>query len=753
MNKRSHLHKKPDSSASNPVQSQFQSRLNIAQAKPQSQKPLTQTQTENGEFQQQKFEATKLELQAKYGAITPEGQERLTVLQAKMSGLLQTRLEQASSNGRNFANIPISCPDAPSQEAVQTKLTIGEPGDKYEQEADKFAEQLDKLTHAPASPQAAQNLQHEEMSVEEKEIQRKPMLQLRAGEGGMTATTGLETAINQARGGGQPLADQVRKPMEQFLGADFSSVKVHTDQKADQLSRAIQARAFTTGQDIFFAKGEYNPGSREGKKLIFHEGTHVAQQNGEKVQRMPLPQPKLPHRVRLLQQHGQITMQKSPQGMIQRNVGFEFEVGRYQVTKMTRNILPAEAAGTNVIPNADQNDSQLAKADLIARKTGFELQIDEGARDKHLEFVTNPPGFTEDKAGRAALKQAMEDMEALGHEVEQKVAASQTLMNNGMGNQQVIQIGEISGGVPTRPETLIRGVGQMEAEPQTTAGIRLDQIPSLIANMARQPGETQEVSQARDVQRTVMAAKSNAADQAATRAAVGDVRTAIGTFRTQMQTANVVLPANFGSEKLVGLMSLIYVYLRKGQIQVNDYPKSLFPMLGITDFGTMFNMLPADDQTPFAANAQRFEDINLDAAGLLGTGATAFFAGGFAPQLTNMTLVQSQQTAAALGAITRHDWLTDVPNGVDRLSRGYANIGALESMGKLNRGERVGKTNKLSADTTSDAPILELRRHVGHLGINNWKDWALDMYDFLVKLNDLKTNRFEQRRYDFNQPK
>ena len=288
MNKRSHLHKKPDFSASNPVRSQFQSRPNIAQAKPQSQKPLTQTQTEDGEFQQQKFEATKLELQAKYGTITTEGQEQLTVLQAKMSGLLQRRLEQASSKGSNFANIPISLPDTPSQLAVQTKLTIGEPGDKYEKEADKFAEQLDKLTHAPASGQAAQNLQHEEMSVEEKEIQRKPtMLQLRAAEGGMTATAGLETAINQARGGGQPLADQVRKPMEQFLGADFSRVKVHTDQKADQLSRAIQARAFTTGQDIFFAKGEYNPGSREGKKLIFHEGGHVAQQNGGAVQKMP----------------------------------------------------------------------------------------------------------------------------------------------------------------------------------------------------------------------------------------------------------------------------------------------------------------------------------------------------------------------------------------------------------------------------------------------------------------------------------
>ncbi|MHC5763911.1 eCIS core domain-containing protein, partial [Nostoc sp.] len=275
MNKRSHIHKKAESSASNPVRNQLQSRPLIAQAQPQSQKPLSQTETENQEFQQQKFEATKLEIQAKYGTITPEGQEQLTVLQGKMSSSLQRRLEHASSKSSNFANIPISRPHAPSQPVVQTKLKIGEPGDKFEKDADQFAKELDQLTHAPVSRQIEQNLQPKEMSVAEKEIQTKPMLQLRAAVGGMTATAGLETAINQARGSGQPLADNVRKPMEQFSGTDLSRVRVHTDQKADQLSRSIQARAFTTGQDIFFAKGEYNTSTREGKKLIFHEGRHV----------------------------------------------------------------------------------------------------------------------------------------------------------------------------------------------------------------------------------------------------------------------------------------------------------------------------------------------------------------------------------------------------------------------------------------------------------------------------------------------
>jgi hypothetical protein len=622
-------------------------------------------------------------------------------------------------------------------EPIQAKLTIGQGGDKYEQEADQTAQRVVSQINSPQG----QALQREEKPEEHEELQMKSEIQ-RKSAGGMDATPDLEASIQKAKGSGQPLADNIREPMEQAFGADFSGVKVHTDAKSNQLNQSIQAKAFTTGQDVFFRQGAYEPESRSGQELIAHELTHVVQQSGGAVQRSPLPQPK-----------GQMPMQKSPQGTIQRNVGFEFEVGGYPVTKMTRNMLPAEAAGTNVIPNAAQDDNLLAKADVLARNTGFELQIDEGNGDKHLEFVTNPPGFAENKAGRAALKKTMEGIEALGHEVKQKVAASNTKMNDGMGDKQVSQTGAITGGVPTRPETLIRGEGQMEAEPQTTAGIRFDQIPSLIANMAKQPGETPNVTQARSVQRAVMAHKSVQSDTAAMRTSVSDVRTTIGTFKTQMQAAGVVLPANFGSEKLVGLMSLIYVYLKRGKQGVGTYPKALFPMLGITDFGTMFTLLPDDDQDPFLANAQRFEDINLDAAGLTGTGGTAFFEGGFASPLTNMTVLQSQQTAAALGAITRHDWLTDIPNGVDRLSKGYANIGALESMGKLNRGEQVGKTHIFSANTTSGAPILELRRHMGHLGINNWKDWALDMYDFIVKLNDLKTDNFERRRYDYNQPK
>jgi hypothetical protein len=447
------------------------------------------------------------------------------------------------------------------------------------------------------------------------------------------------------------------------------------------------------------------------------------------------------------------TAQRAPKGRIQRNVGFEFEVGGYQVEQLNANMTPQQFAGTTQLVPGDLGDGTLQKGKALARNTGFEMQVDEGANDFHLEFVTSGVGFPETKDGRADLKKAMEGMEALGKEVMAKTTTPGPLLNTGGGTRRLVQTGEVTGGIPTKPETVIQGGGAMSAEPQTTAGIRLDQIAALMENMAAPAGESQAEKQERSPQRATMAGKSNAADTTALREAPPAARQAIANFKNQMALAHVDLPDGFGSESLVGLIAMIYTYLKKAQLQVRDYPKSLFPLLGISNFASMFAMLPDDDQEPFTALPQRFVDINLAAAGMAGTGGTAFFAGGFANQLTNMTVLETQQAALALGAITRQDWLINIPQGTDRLTKAFTNVDALESMGKLNRGETVGKTHTFSRDTETEAPIFELRRLAGHVGINNWKDLALDIFDFIVKMNDLKTRRFESRRYDFTNPK
>lgn len=86
--------------------------------------------------------------------------------------------------------------------------------------------------------------------------------------------------VQAEKGFGQPLESQARGEMEAAFRQDFKNVRVHSDAEADQLARELGAEAFTTGRDIFFREGAYQPGSEKGKRLLGHELTHVVQQGG-----------------------------------------------------------------------------------------------------------------------------------------------------------------------------------------------------------------------------------------------------------------------------------------------------------------------------------------------------------------------------------------------------------------------------------------------------------------------------------------
>jgi hypothetical protein len=185
------------------------------------------------------------------------------------------------------------------EEEVQAKLTVGSPDDEYEREADQVA---DAITRAPASSVQRQAEEPEEEEGEEEEepvvevrtkisrIQRqvkepeeeelvaaKPASEIQNQS--FAVSEDLEAGIKAARGSGQPLPDSVRNSLEPQLGHDFSQVHIHTDADADKLSQQLSAEAFTTGSDIFFKDGAYQPGSDSGKGLIAHELTHVMQQS------------------------------------------------------------------------------------------------------------------------------------------------------------------------------------------------------------------------------------------------------------------------------------------------------------------------------------------------------------------------------------------------------------------------------------------------------------------------------------------
>ena len=90
----------------------------------------------------------------------------------------------------------------------------------------------------------------------------------------------VAAAIATANGSGHTLDPTTREQMAPHVGDPLTDVRVHTDATADSLARSVSARAFTTGSDVYFAAGEYRPGTSDGDSLLAHELTHVTQQRG-----------------------------------------------------------------------------------------------------------------------------------------------------------------------------------------------------------------------------------------------------------------------------------------------------------------------------------------------------------------------------------------------------------------------------------------------------------------------------------------
>jgi hypothetical protein len=162
---------------------------------------------------------------------------------------------------------------------IQTKLTIGNPGDPEEQEADQVADQVmrahagDPVT-APCS--CAEGSEHCDAC-----RQTSPAIQRRA-DGHGTRSDGLESAASASgllhQESGQPLDAVTRAFFEPRFGRDFSNVRVHTNKAAGESARSINAHAYTFGSNVVFAPGKYNPHSIDGRSLLAHELSHTIQQ-------------------------------------------------------------------------------------------------------------------------------------------------------------------------------------------------------------------------------------------------------------------------------------------------------------------------------------------------------------------------------------------------------------------------------------------------------------------------------------------
>jgi hypothetical protein len=168
--------------------------------------------------------------------------------------------------------------------AVQCKLSVGAADDPMELEAETMA---DKVMRMPEPFSVQRKCAHCE---EEEEVQRKPLasfIQKKGNDGGTIASDAVTNKINATRGSGNNMDKGTKTFMESRFGADFSNVKIHTGNDAVQMSRELNAQAFTVGNDIYFNEGKYNPGSSGGKHLLAHELTHTVQQgNGDLNRKM-----------------------------------------------------------------------------------------------------------------------------------------------------------------------------------------------------------------------------------------------------------------------------------------------------------------------------------------------------------------------------------------------------------------------------------------------------------------------------------
>jgi hypothetical protein len=160
---------------------------------------------------------------------------------------------------------------------LQTKLTVNTPGDGFEEEADRAAEEvMGDCACGGTCPRCR--------------AQTTASVQMKTS-GGAPAPSIAPPIVHRAlRSPSQPAAPATRAFMESRFARDFSRIRIHTGSEASASAAAISAKAYTSGNDIVFGAGQYRPETQEGRRLLAHELAHVIQQNDAgvaSVQRSP----------------------------------------------------------------------------------------------------------------------------------------------------------------------------------------------------------------------------------------------------------------------------------------------------------------------------------------------------------------------------------------------------------------------------------------------------------------------------------
>jgi Domain of unknown function (DUF4157) len=180
--------------------------------------------------------------------------------------------------------------------SIQPKLAVGAVDDPCEREADQVADRVMRMTASPAAafgPSVSDPYDTVRRKCAECEEEDETKLQRKEASSNPAKSNSHAVVEQTLSSAGQPLDASTRAFFEPRFGRDLSDVRVHTDSAAGNSARAVAARAYTVGNHVVFAPGEFVPHAADGRRLIAHELTHVAQQAGRThetyVARTPTP--------------------------------------------------------------------------------------------------------------------------------------------------------------------------------------------------------------------------------------------------------------------------------------------------------------------------------------------------------------------------------------------------------------------------------------------------------------------------------
>ena len=167
--------------------------------------------------------------------------------------------------------------------SLQAKLSISQPDDPYERQADRIANAITS-TAQPVLARKCASCESTGSSCASCAAEPEETIQRKSTSSAKTTDPSDGVRSIYSADAGEPLHRGTRALMEPRFGADFSRVRVHTDSRAAQSARSVNALAYTIGRDIVFGAGQYAPQTSTGQKLLAHELTHFIQQSSAAFQ-------------------------------------------------------------------------------------------------------------------------------------------------------------------------------------------------------------------------------------------------------------------------------------------------------------------------------------------------------------------------------------------------------------------------------------------------------------------------------------